>query len=148
MNFRTISFALFLAVGSLGCGDDDGTADTGTADTGTADTGTSADAAGDASAGNALGTPCDTANPTCPAGHTCAVFPLMGGSMTLGYCTPMCMDNSDCSDGYTGPGTASCFAMGQCAITCMMPNGTDGVCPTGLTCLPTGGPTNACGVPM
>jgi hypothetical protein len=101
----------------------------------------------DAAAGeNALGVPCGESQPDCPAGHTCAILGLPDGSDTMGYCTPACTEDADCMEGFTGPGSASCFRDMECVVSCETEGGTDGVCPAGLTCLSTGGPTFACGV--
>ncbi|MEM1023000.1 MAG: hypothetical protein AAGD10_10045 [Myxococcota bacterium] len=94
---------------------------------------------------NALGQLCGDGLPECPADHTCATPPLVGASATQGYCTPICAGNPDCTDGYDGPGRPSCFTAPECVISCDNPMAA-GECPDGLTCLPTGGPTSACGV--
>ncbi|MEM6959627.1 MAG: hypothetical protein AAF411_17870 [Myxococcota bacterium] len=119
--------ALFL-LAFVACGDDDG----------------GSDAAVDMAGANALGQVCTTVS-DCPADHNCAMPPLVGGSMTQGYCSPNCSDAAACTTGYTGPGRPSCFLMPACTISCDTPNA-PGECPDGLTCLPTGGPTSACGV--
>lgn len=90
---------------------------------------------------NALGELC-SADGDCPADHSCVIPPLPSGSTTDGYCSPNCATTDDCTDGYEGPGSISCFMPPSCFISC----GSDDDCPTGLTCLPTGGPTSACGV--
>jgi hypothetical protein len=76
----------------------------------------------------------------CPAGDSCQVRTLLGGSTTWGYCSPPCTEDLNCEMGYTGPGTPTCFMPDECMIVC-----TD-ACPTGLTCLETGGPVRICGV--
>lgn len=82
----------------------------------------------------------------CPADHHCFMAPVPAGSSTQGYCSPDCSVDTDCTDGFVGPGTALCFSPPDCLIDCLQAYGDD-QCPKGLTCLPTGGPTNACGVP-
>ncbi|MEO1234660.1 MAG: hypothetical protein AAFZ18_37795 [Myxococcota bacterium] len=96
-------------------------------------------------AANVLGQLCGEGEPDCPANHTCAIFPLVGGSTTKGYCTPVCQTTDDCTADYMGPGSPSCFRAPECSISCTTPMAS-GECPPGLTCLPTGGPTSACGV--
>ncbi|MEO0326029.1 MAG: hypothetical protein AAF447_23975 [Myxococcota bacterium] len=117
----------------LACGDDDGTATATSMDMTTGGT-------------NALGQLCGDGEPDCPADHGCVVFSLIGGSATQGYCSPLCENDADCNEGFAGPGSASCFRSPECAISCTTPM-SPGECPAGLTCLPTGGPTSACGVP-
>ncbi|MEM9073559.1 MAG: hypothetical protein AAGE52_34025 [Myxococcota bacterium] len=146
----------------LACGDDDrpggmdsgpGTdsavADTSVADTAVADTAVADTAVGEDAGDvmNFLGQVCGEGLPECPAEHTCTITPLPMGSTTQGYCSPNCATTDDCTNGYAGPGRPSCFFAPQCAISCDVPMGA-GQCPEGLTCLPTGGPTSACGVAM
>ena len=82
--------------------------------------------------------------PDCPVGLNCYMPPgtVPGGNLDRGYCTPMCMNPSECSAGYTGPGMPTCFG-GNCVIPCTTVMGA-GECPAPLTCLNTGGPANAC----
>jgi len=89
---------------------------------------------------NALGQVCTFAAPNCPAGNECTGI-MNFGSMTMGWCSPMCMNmNTICSGGYTGPagGTPVCALQQQgqppnlCAIVCAA--GMNQQCPTGLTC--------------
>lgn len=89
---------------------------------------------------------CGTGHPDCPADQECVFPPLPDGSTTEGYCSPVCSADSQCTDGFEGPGRAACFIPPACLISCDQAYA-DGTCPVGLTCLPTGGPTNACGVP-
>lgn len=95
---------------------------------------------------NDWGSLCSTAQPGCPTDQECAFPPLPDGSITEGYCSPVCQVDADCTEGYFGPGSASCVPAPTCLISCSTAYA-DGACPEGLTCLPTGGPTNACGVP-
>ncbi|MEM6925792.1 MAG: hypothetical protein AAF602_02590 [Myxococcota bacterium] len=90
--------------------------------------------------------PCGDGLPDCPDGQSCYSPPLPDGSQTQGYCTPACSVDEDCTDGFSGPGDPSCFNPPACLISCDSAF-MDGTCPEGLTCLPTGGPTNACGIP-
>jgi hypothetical protein len=76
----------------------------------------------------------------CPAGDSCQIRQLMGGSTVWGFCSPPCADSLACEMGYTGPGTPTCF-MNTCLLVCP-----DDACPTGLACLDTGGPQQVCGV--
>lgn len=112
--------ALSLAV-ATGCGGDDGMTGDG---------------------GNALGVRCGPDQPDCPADHTCVVQPVPDGSGMQGYCSPVCVDDVDCTEGYAGPGDPVCFSNDECTIVC------SDMCPEGLTCLPTGGPTDVCAVEM
>ena len=93
---------------------------------------------------NQLGTTCSDDDPclTDPP-HQC-VF-LSVGNPDLGYCSPVCATNADCTDGYTGPSTGelTCFVPGQedaCTITC----DTAADCPGELACVATGGPVSVC----
>jgi hypothetical protein len=84
---------------------------------------------------NALGSTC-TASAECPAmpQHTC-VF-LSAGNPNLGYCSPPCTTDPDCSTGFSGPGMATCFVPGQpnvCSIIC------ESACPGDLVCADLGG---------
>ncbi|MEN0067365.1 MAG: hypothetical protein AAGA48_34865 [Myxococcota bacterium] len=135
-----ISVPLFLLV--TGCsGDEDTPLETAeTAET--ADPGTTMPApTGD----NEWAAPCGDGLPDCPADQTCYMPPLPDGSTTQGYCSPSCSEDAECTDGFFGPGTATCFVPPFCLISCDQAFGED-LCPEGLTCLPTGGPTNACGI--
>jgi len=130
----------WLPVLLLACGGDDPPVET----TPTAETGTTAPppVTGD----NEWADRCGDGLPDCPEGQSCFVPPLPDGSTTEGYCSPTCAVDSDCTDGFFGPGTALCFNPPSCLIDCERAY-VDGTCPEGLTCLPTGGPTNACGAP-
>lgn len=97
--------------------------------------------AGGAPAENPLGQVCGDGLAQCPAPTDCVIQPLIGGSETEGYCSPACTLPAECTEGYTGPGETTCYG-GTCVFTCA----TDDECPEGLSCLPTGGPTSACGV--
>ena len=102
-----------------------------------------ADARPPDSAGPSAYAVCTMGVPTdCPAGYSCQIRNLVGGSTTMGYCSPPCSTDPDCGTvvGYTGPGTPSCFMPDACVLTCTAD------CPAGLTCLPTGGPVDVCGV--
>lgn len=123
----------------IGCsgGMDDTDSDT-SADTGTDGT----EVMGD----NLWGDVCGEGEEDCPTDLNCVFPPLPDQSTTVGYCSPTCGSTEDCTDGFFGPGRASCFAEPDCVISCDEAF-TDGTCPEGLTCMPTGGPTNACGVP-
>jgi hypothetical protein len=119
------AIGLVLAL-ALGCGGDDDSS--------------SVDAM--AAGGNHLGELCSDSDP-CPAEHDC-IF-LDTGNPDLGYCSPICITDEDCGDGYTGPasGMLTCFApghQGACTIACE--TGTD--CPAELACLATGGPISVC----
>lgn len=98
-----------------------------------------ADAAGPT---NALGTECaDTA--ACPDDHNCVK--LTSGNPDVGYCSPVCSDETDCADGYTGPSTGilSCFVPNvpnSCSIQC----NTTADCPLTLECVDNGGPFKFC----
>lgn len=89
-----------------------------------------------------LGTLCTPGVDDCPSGE-CVI--LESGSDTTGYCSPVCTNDGQCTDGYTGPGTPTCFVPDQpnrCTISC-----TD-ACPTGLECfVPMGAPMGFCRVP-
>jgi len=128
------ALAVLMLVAALGCGgDDDGGG--GGADGG----GGGADAA---AAGNHLGETCSDADP-CPGDHQC-VF-LSVGNPDLGYCSPICASDQDCSDGYTGPagGMLSCFVPDTpdaCTIVCE----SVADCPGELACVETGGPVSVC----
>ena len=120
-----------LVAGASACGDDDG------------GNGGGGGSAVDAAPGSALGVRCGPGLSDCPDDHTCVVRNLPDGSDSQGYCSPACTDDIDCTAGYTGPGDPVCFSANECVIVC-----TDAqLCPTGLTCLATGGPTDVCGVP-
>ena len=85
---------------------------------------------------NELGRVCAMGVPSdCPADHTCQIRGVQNGSTTMGYCSPPCAVDADCGTGYSGPGTVTCFQPDECLIVC------DSTCPSGLDCLPTGGPT-------
>lgn len=118
----------------LACGgDDDG-------GTGSADASATADAAADAA--NHLGETC-SATDLCPADHQCIYLSV--GNPDLGYCSPICAGDQDCSEGYTGPatGTLTCFVPDHpdaCTIVCE--TGED--CPGELVCVETGGPVSVC----
>lgn len=144
MKLKNLALVLCLSTG--GCSDDDDDSEVGdaaaTIDAGIEDSGTMDAATGGI---NALGQLCGEGRPDCPADHTCAQPGLVGASTNQGYCTPTCESDSDCTDEYDGPGSPSCFLPPECAISCSTPM-TEGECPEGLTCLPTGGPTSACGV--
>ena len=135
-SLRILCIGLLCTVVSCGGDDDDG---------GTADAAAGSDAAAaDAAAGSAafLGQLCGPSLPACPTDYTCEIPGATGGSATDGYCSPMCDTVMDCTDGYGGPGNPACFVDDLCTIVCSIND-----CPTGLTCLPTGGPTNVCAVP-
>lgn len=96
---------------------------------------------------NALGAACTSAAecPSDPA-HTC-VF-LTVGDPNLGYCSPVCAGNEDCTNGYLGPvtGVISCFTPNDpaaCSIECTGPAD----CPDPLECVATGGPFSFCANP-
>ncbi|MEZ4365878.1 MAG: hypothetical protein R2939_06275 [Kofleriaceae bacterium] len=98
------------------------------------------DAPVDAAPPSALGQVCVDGDPlACPADYTCEIRGAIGGSADTGYCSPICSSDPDCTAGYTGPGTPTCLG-NACILVC-----TD-ACPSGLTCLPTGGPTDICAV--
>jgi hypothetical protein len=97
--------------------------------------------AGGAPHENPLGQPCGDGLPECAAPTDCVIQPLIGGSETQGYCSPACTMPNECTDGYEGPGETTCYG-GTCVFTCA----SDDECPEGLSCLETGGPTEACGV--
>lgn len=130
----TAGVALFLAA----CGGDDG------------DNGPDAAPQADAPLQqlvNALGQVCDESTP-CPdsPAHSCVYLNI--GSEVQGYCSPVCADNLDCSEGYDGPATGelTCFTPNDpqaCSIGCEVAAD----CPEDLECLPTGGPMSFCGVP-
>lgn len=68
---------------------------------------------------------------------------LNSGNPDIGYCSPVCSDDIDCTTGYEGPGDPTCFTPADpnaCSIVCNM--SVD--CPTGLECIITGGPVNIC----
>lgn len=134
-----ITAPLFLVAGCAG-GDSDSDPPTATD---TTDTDTDTDPGPESD----WATPCGGGLGDCPAGQECFSPPLPNGSTTQGYCTPSCSVEADCTDGYFGPGEASCFTPPNCLISCSQAY-QDGTCPEGLTCIPTGGPTNACGVPQ
>lgn len=137
---KTIFISVPMLLLTVACsGDDDDPTPTETAVT--AETGTPAPT-GD----NAWGAPCGDGLPDCPADQTCYSPPLPMGSTTQGYCTPVCAVDADCTEAFFGPGSASCFVAPNCLISCDRAF-TDNTCPEGLTCIPTGGPTNACGIP-
>jgi hypothetical protein len=129
------ALALCVVVLLAGCGgDDDG------GDTSAPDAAGSVDAASGSS--NHLGETCSDADP-CPADHQCIYLSV--GNPDLGYCSPICASNEDCSDGYTGPatGTLTCFVPDQpdaCTIGC--DDAAD--CPGELACVETGGPFSVC----
>ncbi|MEO0601486.1 MAG: hypothetical protein AAF211_08625 [Myxococcota bacterium] len=133
-----ISVPMLLSLAA--CGTDDGDSPVETAET--AETGEAPIEFGP----NDWSTPCGGDLGDCPDGQSCYSPPLPDGSTTQGYCTPTCSVDADCTDGFSGPGDASCFVAPACLISCERAY-TDGTCPEGLTCLPTGGPTNACGIP-
>ncbi len=143
---NTLLFPVLALSLTAACGDEDPspTPDAASAVTADAAAGTADAATGgpDAmpSGDNALGVRCGPGNPECPADHTCVIQGIPGGSQMQGYCSPICNDNADCTDGYDGPGTALCFVANECSISC-----TD-ACPEGLECLSTGGPTFVCAV--
>lgn len=125
-----------LALAACG-GDDDGGGEGG----GGADGGGGA-VDGAAEVGNHLGETCSEADP-CPADHHCIYLSI--GNPDLGYCSPICAGDQDCSEGYTGPatGTLTCFVPDQpdaCTIGCE--TGED--CPGELVCVETGGPVSVC----
>jgi len=98
----------------------------------------------DATAANHLGQRCSAELP-CPSSppHQCVY--LTSGNPDQGYCSPMCIEDTDCSDGYTGPATGqlSCFVPGMpnvCTIVC----DTVADCPGDLACVSPGGPVNVC----
>lgn len=129
---RALSVLAFALVAFACGGDDDG---------GDGSDAPSFDAAGSA---NHLGEPCSEtmACPTTPL-HQC-VF-LNAGNPNLGYCSPVCATDTDCTDGYTGPATGdvSCFVPDQpdaCTIVCEA----QADCPPDLVCVPTGGPVSVC----
>lgn len=120
--------ACFLVFAAFGCGSDDGGGG-----------GDPPDASPDAmvqGAQNGLGQTCTVAA-TCPSDppHEC-VF-LNSGNPNLGYCSPICTIDADCTNGYTGPGTPTCFVPNQsnrCSVQC--PTDT---CPGDLVCADLGG---------
>jgi hypothetical protein len=120
---RTLSLVFLLAI--LGCGSgDDAPPDNDDPD---------AMVAGPV---NGLGMTCTVAA-ECPSDpvHDC-VF-LASGNPNLGYCSPVCATDPDCTTGFSGPGTATCFVPGQanlCSVTCA----TD-LCPGDLICADLGG---------
>ena len=134
--FNGLSFLFLITACS---GEDDPIEPTTT--TATAETGKPAPVTGD----NEWAQLCGSDLPDCPADQNCFMAPVPDGSTTQGYCSPSCQVDADCTDGFVGPGTALCFNPPNCLIDCLMAYG-DNQCPEGLTCLPTGGPTNACGV--
>jgi hypothetical protein len=77
----------------------------------------------------------------CAPADSCQFPAVPNGSTMLGYCSPPCTTNPDCALDYTGPGTPTCLMPDVCMIVC-----TD-ACPTGLTCMDTGGPVKVCAVP-
>lgn len=107
----------------------------------------SADAPG-GSTDNALGQTCDNES-QCPSDppHQC-VF-LQSGDPNLGYCSPLCQTDPDCTEGYTGPGEPTCFVPDvpeACTIQCDPTQG-DAACPEGLICHEPGGPVSFCTTP-
>jgi hypothetical protein len=122
-----------LLLAACGGGDDDG------GEASAADAATAVDAS---ASDNHLGETCSDGDP-CPGDHQC-IF-LSVGNPDLGYCSPICADDGDCGDGYTGPatGTLTCFVPDHpdaCTIGC----DDTADCPGDLTCVETGGPFSVC----
>lgn len=88
-----------------------------------ADSGTNMDASTGMS--SPLGQSCSSSN-LCPANWLCAVQPgtTVSGS-TVGFCSKPCMMESECTNGYTGPGEAVCappaLLITQSSATMMRP---------------------------
>ncbi len=98
---------------------------------------------------NALGQVCTIgAASGCPSApeHICTKLDTVG-SQTQGYCSPLCVTNTECTDGYTGPatGTPTCFPDSQNRQRCVILCQSEADCPGGLACLaPGGAPMSFC----
>jgi len=104
--------------------------------------GAGADAAPPAAA-NLLGQSCETAA-QCPSSieHECVLVEGLGNQQR-GYCSPLCIEAPDCTDGYDGPGNVVCMTERVPAV-CMITCDTNADCPDELECTPTGGPVSVC----
>ncbi|MEM9693811.1 MAG: hypothetical protein AAGA56_14785 [Myxococcota bacterium] len=140
---RILFGSVLLAVFLIACGDDDDTEGE-TATTTTQDTATDT-GGGDAGGVEGLYQVCGEGEAECPGDLICVLSPeTSDGDPARGYCAPACTaaTGAACAEGYNGPGMPVCF-LDECVISCTTVDSTD-ECPTGLTCLSTGGPTSAC----